>query len=222
MDSDNSGPTRNPRSRPAPRPDTPPASPPQDGAPERDLITRAQAGDLAAFDQIVTLHRQSAFSMIHAILRNEQDAWDVSQEGFLRAWRALPRFRGDSSFSTWLHRIMSNAALDFLRRARARQTSSLHETHTPGDAPEEPADPAPSASPAAQLRLSELRERINSALSTLSPEHRAVILLKEAEGLQYHEIADRLGISLGTVMSRLFYARKKLQKLLRDLYENEP
>lgn len=222
MVSDQAGPDRNPRSQPAPRTDTSPAAPPQDGAAERELVSRAQAGDLAAFDQIITLHRQSAFSMIHAILRNEEDAWDVSQEGFLRAWRALPRFRGDSSFSTWLHRIMSNAALDFLRRARARQTFSLQETHTPDTAAEDLADPAPSASPAAQLRLSELRERINSALSALSPEHRAVILLKESEGLQYHEIADRLGISIGTVMSRLFYARKKLQRLLRDLYENEP
>lgn len=217
MDSEHPGQNAAP---PGPGPQRGGEEPPADD--ERELVERARAGDLGAFDQIVTRHRLSAFTMVHAILRNEQDAWDVSQEGFVRAWRALSRFRGDSSFATWLHRIMSNAALDFLRRAKNRRATPLDDAFSPDDpAAGEALLKASGASPADSLRLAELRERINSALDTLSPGHRAVILLKEAEGLQYHEIAGRLGISIGTVMSRLFYARKKLQKLLRDLYENE-
>ncbi|MFQ3577614.1 MAG: sigma-70 family RNA polymerase sigma factor [Verrucomicrobiia bacterium] len=186
---------------------------------DRELVARCQQGDLAAFDQLISKYRARVFAMIHTIVRNEQDAWDISQEGFVRAWRGLGRFRDESSFATWLYRVMTNAALDFLRKTKNRRTVSFDETFLSEDEGELIAERGADASPHGMIQRKELAQRINTAVESLSPEHRAVILLKEVEGLQYHEIAERLGISLGTVMSRLFYARKYLQRQLLDIYE---
>jgi RNA polymerase sigma-70 factor (ECF subfamily) len=115
---------------------------------------------------------------------------------------------------------MTNAALDWLRRAKNRRTTFFDEAFPAQDADGEESGPSQGDSAPEVLRRQEMRERINAAIENLSPEHRAVILLKEVEGLQYNEIGDRLGISIGTVMSRLFYARKALQKQLKDLHED--
>jgi RNA polymerase sigma-70 factor (ECF subfamily) len=137
--------------------------------------------------------------MLYGMVRNENDAWDLAQEGFLQAWRSIHKFEGRSSFYTWLYRLTVNLAIDSLRRKGRRVEVELDD-----------AIPSSLPSPRANYRRTEISEHINAALAQLTPEHRAVIVLKEIEDLQYHEIAEILGISVGTVMSRLFYGRKKL------------
>ena len=171
-------------------------------AAEIELIYRAQSGDTEAFGQLVTKYRIRIFNTINVIVCDENDAWDLAQEAFLKAWRSIKRFQGGSSFYTWLYRITTNVTIDSLRRKCRRNEVELDD-----------AIPSSLPSPRANYRRTEISEHINAALAQLTPEHRAVIVLKEIEDLQYHEIAEILGISVGTVMSRLFYARKKLQSL---------
>jgi RNA polymerase sigma-70 factor (ECF subfamily) len=145
--------------------------------------------------------------MLYGMVRNENDAWDLAQEGFLQAWRSIHKFEGRSSFYTWLYRLTVNLTIDSLRRNGRRMEVELDD-----------AIPSSLPSPRANYRRTEITEHINAALAQLTPEHRAVIVLKEIEDLQYHEIAEILGVSVGTVMSRLFYGRKKLQSILRPIY----
>ena len=172
-----------------------------------ELIHRSQAGDTEAFGELVTKYRTKIFSMIYGIVGNECDAWDLSQEGFLKAWRSIHRFQGRSSFYTWLYRITINVTIDSLRRRCLRSEVELDD-----------AIPSSLPSPRANYERAEIREQVYAALAQLTPEHRAVIVLKEIEDLQYREIAEILNVSIGTVMSRLFYARKKLQSILRPIF----
>jgi len=186
-----------------------------------DLVKRCQKGEAVAFDELVTKYRSKVFSMIYGMVQNEQDAWDLAQDGFLKAWRSIHRFKGQSSFYTWLYRIMTNVTIDALRRKNFRSDTEFDDRVAP-IAVEPGSRTTPSSVPLPDLTMerAEVRQRIESAISKLSPEHRAVIVMKEIQELQYNEIAEILGCSIGTVMSRLFYARKKLQTLLKDVYEN--
>jgi RNA polymerase sigma-70 factor, ECF subfamily len=172
-----------------------------------ELIHRSQAGDTEAFGELVTKYRARIFSMLCGMVQNEDDAWDLAQEGFLKAWRSIQRFEGRSSFYTWLYRLTVNLAIDSLHGKGRREEVELDD-----------AIPSSLPSPRANYQRNEIRQHINAALAQLSPEHRAVIVLKEIEDLQYQEIAEILHLSIGTVMSRLFYARKKLQSILRPIY----
>jgi RNA polymerase sigma-70 factor, ECF subfamily len=174
---------------------------------EIELIHRSQAGDTDAFGELVTKYRSKIFNMIYGMVGNETDAWDIAQESFLKAWRSIHRFQGRSSFYTWLYGITTNVTIDSLRR-KGRSVEVELDDAIPSSLP----------SPRANYRRTEISEHINAALAQLTPEHRAVIVLKEIEDLQYHEIAEMLGVSVGTVMSRLFYGRKKLQSILRPIY----
>jgi RNA polymerase sigma-70 factor, ECF subfamily len=186
-----------------------------------ELVKRCQAGDSSAFNDLITRYRSKVFTMIYGMVQNEQDAWDLAQEGFLKAWKSIHRFKGESSFYTWLYRIMTNVTIDSLRRKGIRGEAEFDDRIAPVNVePGSRTTPSSSPLPNKKLEYREIRERINEAIAKLSPEHRAVIVMKEIEDLQYSEIAEILSCSLGTVMSRLFYARKKLQNLLRDLYEN--
>lgn len=194
----------------------------QADVPELDLVKRAQAGDNEAFDQLVGRFRTRVFAMIYNMVHNEQDAWDLAQDSFLKAWKSIARFRGQSSFYTWIYRIVMNVTIDWLRKKQVKGGGAEFD-----DAIQlkeiDPASrtvPHADALPHERMQHKEIRARIEAAIAQLSPEHRAVILMKEIEDMQYHEIAESLGCSIGTVMSRLFYARKKLQNLLRDVYEN--
>jgi RNA polymerase sigma-70 factor (ECF subfamily) len=198
------------------------ASSPQASEPDdKDLVRRCQQGDDRAFDELVTKYRSRAFAMIYHLVHNEQDAWDLAQDGFVKAWKSLDRFRFQSSFYTWLYRIMTNVAIDFLRKKQIQSGQEFDDTIGLQDL-EPGSDLAPKSVPLPlqKMERAELRQRIDAAIARLSPEHRTVILLKEMEDLQYHEIAETVGCSIGTVMSRLFYARKKLQVMLKDTYEN--
>ena len=185
------------------------------------LVRRCQAGEDKAFDELVTKYRIRVFAMIYHLVHNEQDAWDLAQDGFLKAWKSIDRFRFQSSFYTWLYRIMTNVAIDWLRKKQITSGQEFDDTIGLQDL-EPGSDLAPKSEPLPlkTMERQEVRERIDAAIAKLSPEHRTVILLKEMEDLQYHEIAETVGCSIGTVMSRLFYARKKLQTLLKDVYEN--
>lgn len=186
-----------------------------------DLVKRCQAGDTAAFNDLVTKYRGKAFSMIYGMVQNEQDAWDLAQEGFVKAWRSIHRFKGESSFYTWLYRIMTNVTIDSLRRKGIHGDAEFDDRVMPVNVePGSRTTPAATPLPFRKLEQNEIRQQIDEAIAKLTPEHRAVIVMKELENLQYSEIAEILGCSIGTVMSRLFYARKKLQALLKDVYEN--
>jgi RNA polymerase sigma-70 factor (ECF subfamily) len=186
-----------------------------------ELVKRCQAGDSSAYNELVTRYRSKAFTMIYGMVQNEQDAWDLAQEGFLKAWRSIHRFKGESSFYTWLYRIMTNVTIDSLRRKGIHGESEFDDRIAPANVePGSRTTPSSVPLPHKKLEQIEIRQRIDDAISKLSPEHRAVIVMKEIEDLQYSEIAEILNCSIGTVMSRLFYARKKMQSLLRDVYEN--
>ena len=189
---------------------------------ELELVKRCQAGDTEAFDELVTRCRTRVFGMIYNMVHSEQDAWDLAQESFLKAWKSIGRFRGQSSFYTWIYRIVMNVTIDWLRKKQVKGSGAEFDDAiqlTEID-PASKTVPKTEALPHQTMERDEIRARIQKAIAQLSPEHRAVILMKEIEGMQYHEIAEALGCSIGTVMSRLFYARKKLQALLRDVYEN--
>ncbi len=188
---------------------------------DADLVKRCQNGDSTAYDLLVTRYRSKVFAMIYGMVQNEQDAWDLAQEGFVKAWRSIHRFKGQSSFYTWLYRIMTNVTIDALRRKGSQTSTEFDDRIAPTDVePSSRTTPAISPLPSKKLEHGEIKQRIDDAIARLTPEHRAVIIMKEMEDLQYGEIAEILGCSIGTVMSRLFYARKKLQGYLKDVYEN--
>jgi RNA polymerase sigma-70 factor (ECF subfamily) len=191
------------------------------GPPDLELVARAQTGDTRAFNELVTRYRSRAFSMTYNMVRNEQDAWDLAQDGFLKAWKSIGRFRGQSSFYTWLYRILMNVSIDWLRKKQIEGGTEFDDTiGLRNIEPGAVTTPRGEMQPAAKLADGEIRARIDAAIARLSVEHRTVIIMREIDGLEYSEIAEQVGCSIGTVMSRLFYARKKLQTMLRDVYES--
>ncbi len=176
------------------------------------LLERFAAGDRSALDDLFRRYRTVAFRVAYRFLGREADALDAVQEAFVKALTNLERFRGRSSFKTWLLRIVTNAALD-VGRHRRRQA------HTPQAPRHDPPDrfgPAELPPPEAELERADLREKIDTALARLPDPQRQTFVLHVEAGLSYREVADALGISIGTVMSRLFYARQKLKALLAD------
>ncbi len=198
------------------------ATPAPAEVPDAELVQQCQAGDTAAFDQLVGRYRTRVFGMIYNMVHSEQDAWDLAQDSFLKAWKSIGRFRGQSSFYTWIYRIVMNVTIDWLRKKQVKGTGAEFDDaiQLKDINPASRTVPKADALPHERMQHGEIQTRIDAAIAQLSPEHRAVILMKEIEDMQYHEIAETLGCSIGTVMSRLFYARKKLQNLLRDVYEN--
>ena len=191
-----------------------------DGPGDLELVTRCQSGDTSAFNELVTRYRTRAFSMIYNMVRNEQDAWDLAQDGFLKAWKSIGKFRGQSSFYTWLYRILMNVTIDSLRKKQiASGTDFDDQIGLSNIAPGASTAPRSELQPAERISDREIRERIDAAIAKLSPEHRTAIVMREIDGLEYSEIAEQMECSIGTVLSRLCYARKKLQALLNDVYE---
>lgn len=172
-----------------------------------ELARAAAAGSEGAFAQLVDLHGKRVYALALRMTGNPEDAEDVAQEAFLSAWRGLPNFRGEAGFSTWLYRLTSNAAIDFLRKnRRPRAEYSLD-----GGVPDLP-DPAPS--PQDQAESQNLRESVRWGMGELSQAHREILDLREYQGLSYEEIARKLDVDLGTVKSRLSRARCALRKIL--------
>ena len=180
---------------------------------ELELVRAAQRGDDSAFEELVRLYEKRIYHLSLRLCGSSDDAFEIAQEAFLSAWRGLKFFRGDSSFSTWLYRLASNAAIDFLRRKKRQSgtdTVSLDDEETYI----EPPDPRPS--PQQRAERAELRRLLAAGLETLTPEHRQVLLLRELQGLSYEEIAEALELDLGTVKSRIARAREKLRKYLLE------
>ncbi|MBC7844069.1 MAG: sigma-70 family RNA polymerase sigma factor [Gemmatimonadaceae bacterium] len=170
---------------------------------ERQYVLAAQGGDTNAFAQLVRRHQQRAYAVARAVLLSHEDAEDAVQEGFLHAHRALSRFRPDQPFGAWLHRIISNAALDLARRRKVRDTDELVDTHA-----------SPFRDPA---EADELHDRLRSALSQLPDRQRSVLVLHDVEGYKHAEIGAMLGIPEGTARSDLHHARAAMRSILGTL-----
>ena len=178
---------------------------------EQELVQAARKGDESAFEELVRQYEKRIYRLALRMCNNSDDAFEIAQEAFLSAWRGLKFFRGDSSFATWLYRLASNAAVDFLRREK-RQSGGERISLDDEENYTEPPDPGPS--PQQHAEQGELRQVLGQALETLSPEHRQVLLLRELQGLSYEEISDALELDLGTVKSRIARAREKMRKYL--------
>lgn len=182
---------------------------------DQALIERCRQGDVAAFEPLVEKYRDRAWRLAFNVLRDREDASDVTQEAFVRAWQALPSFRGQSAFYTWLFRIVVNAASD-----RARQRAARGRAFGTERVPEEDWERTmvdESATPDDEARRAEARERITQALAALPERQRTIIMLSDLGDLSYREIAEVLDIPMGTVMSRLHNARKRLRAVLGPL-----
>jgi RNA polymerase sigma-70 factor (ECF subfamily) len=193
-------------------------------AEELSLLTRARQGEREAFREIVVRYQRKVYAVALGIVKDRDLAWDVAQEAFVRVHRHLPEFKGDSSLQTWILRIASHAAIDSVRRERASSREDIEEVResdlaSGGDGI---LATALGSNPQENALRAELLSKIQQALAQLPEKHRTILVLRELEGLSYEELAERLGIHKGTVMSRLFHARKKMQLLLREYAGLEP
>ena len=180
------------------------------------LVRAAQKGDTDAFEELVARHRDKIFARAFSMMRNEEEAIDLSQEAWVKGWQRLAQFQGESSFATWITRIVINLCLDELRKQKRHHMESIEGMDEESGGVERHM-PVITVNPTERLERGELRQRIDRALGQLSHEHRTVLVLHEFEEMEYKEIAKAMNCSIGTVMSRLFYARRKLAALLADL-----
>ena len=182
-----------------------------------DLVRRTREGDRDAFRELVERYQRRVGALALGMLRSRDDALDVVQETFAKAYQYLDRFKGDSSFYTWLYRIAFNLCIDHQRREG--KLADFRPQHAESGEVEPPpaADGPPPDEPFHRARSAEIGRRLEQAMRELTPDHRAVILLREVEGLSYEEISRVLECPKGTVMSRLHYARRQLQSRLREL-----
>ena len=182
---------------------------------EKALVARAARKDKEAYRMLVERYQSRAFAIAFEVVRSREDAEDIVQESFVKAYLALKKFKGDSSFYTWLYRIVYNLAIDYKRKIQRRGgiASEYDESVMSGvkDGPHSQLE-----SPDRSLERGEVAEQISAALSELTEQHRTIVLLREVDGLSYDEIAKIVGVKKGTVMSRLHYARKKLQESLKN------
>lgn len=183
---------------------------------DSELVARVLKGDKNAFRPIVERYQNRLYAMVVGMVRDEAEARDLVQNAFIKAYQSLDAFRLDSSFYTWIYRIAMNLAIDACRKRRRRKTGSFDEAVAARDEDGEMLELHHTEGPAEALQRKELRQRIFGAMAELTEEQREVLLLREVEGLSYAEISESMGIPEGTVMSRLFYARKKMQGLLRE------
>lgn len=183
---------------------------------DQALVRYAKQGDTQAFEELVARHRDKIYARAWSMMRNEDEALDLSQEAWVKAWQRLDQFQGDSSFATWLTRITINLCLDRIRRQKRQRAESIEEMDEESGGVERQM-PVVTVNPTERLERGELRERIEKALDQLSEAHRTVLVLHEFEDMEYKNIAKTVGCSIGTVMSRLFYARRKMASLLADL-----
>ena len=181
---------------------------------ERQLIKACKDGEDSAFEELVNRYKMKAYSLAYFLLGNVDDALDISQEAFIKIYRNINRFRGESSFGTWLHKITYNLCMDFLR-SRKRMTTLPYEDEIQVSKEELAMQSSKVSSPLGILLKREAKKRIWAAINKLPPKLKSVVVLREIQGLSYSEIAQVVGCSGGTVMSRLYHARKRLRKKLK-------
>ena len=185
-------------------------------AADDELVRSAQKGNMAPYEELVHRHRDKIYARAFSMLRNEEEALDVSQQAWVKGWQRLKQFQHNSSFTTWMTRICINLCLDFLRKRQRQQTDSLDQIEEETGGVERRME-VEDYNPTEEMERSELRKEIDAAMEKLSYEHRTVLVLHEFERMEYKEIAKSMQCSTGTVMSRLFYARRRLAKILISL-----
>ena len=198
----------------------PRASTGRDPVDDAELVAAARRGDRDAFRTLFERYHRKAYALAFGVLRHQDDALDVVQDAFIKAHKYLDKFEGNSSFYTWLYRIVMNLAIDHLRKHRRVKPVELDEQHLEESAGDDTLLPKIlGGNPGRALMDKEIRARIDQALGELSDNHRAVLIMRELEGMSYEEMAQAMGCSKGTIMSRLFHARKNMQRQLVDLVD---
>ena len=208
-----------PASRKASKPPDEPADAPSEAtAPveEMELVKRARRGDLPAYDELVRRYQERIYATVYHMTSNHEDANDLAQEAFIKAYHALKSFKGDSSFYTWVYRIAVNRTINFLKRRKNRNHYSLDDID--GNIQTDPdfVELMSHMTPRREVELNELQEKLNEALQKLSEPHRAVVIMHDVQGMTHADIAKVMKCSEGTVRSRLFYARQQLQAYLGE------
>ncbi|MCX7866594.1 sigma-70 family RNA polymerase sigma factor [Limisphaera sp. VF-2] len=188
-----------------------------DSAKEAELVARAQAGDLDAYGELMRRHQERVYQVIYHMTSHHEDARDLTQETFIAAYQALGRFRGQAAFSTWIYRIAVNKTLNFLEKKRPENSGlSLNELDWNAEHDPDLVALISEKTPRREVSLAELRQKLNEAMQKLSEKHRLVVVLHDVQGMPHEEIARIMDCSVGTVRSRLFYARQQLQAYLSD------
>lgn len=183
---------------------------------DRLLVERARTGDTTAFDTLVLKFTPRLFATVYHLTSNREDTSDILQDVFARAYRSLTRFRGESGFHTWVHTIAVNTTLNFLKRRGRQRTMSLEEMDSAIEQDKDYQELVATSDVLRETSLNELRDQLNAALQQLPETHRAVVVMFDIQGLPHAEIGRIMGLSEGTIRSRLFYAHRQLQALLSD------
>jgi RNA polymerase sigma factor (sigma-70 family) len=183
---------------------------------EKALVRRAREGDLEAYNQLMRCYQERIYATIYHMTASHEDTNDLAQESFIKAFQALKSFKGDSSFYTWLYRIAVNKTINFLKRRKNRIHLSLNDLDLNAEHDPDLVALISDKTPRREADLRELQEKLNAALLKLSEPHRLVVVLHDVQGLSHDEIAKVMDCSIGTVRSRLFYARQQLQGWLSD------
>ncbi len=194
-----------------------PEPPPEgDETPDRELVARVQGGDMAAYDELIRRHQRKIYQLVYHMTANREDAEDLTQDVFVKAYKVLPQFKGDSSFYTWVYRIAVNQTINYLKKRNRRSAMSLDDLDQAVERDPGYVELRARESTFRDVSLSELQKKLNEALQTLSEKHRTVAVLHDIQGIPKEEIGKMIGCSEGTVKSRLFYARRELQKQLSE------
>src|SRR5713101_1201145 len=190
--------------------------PPPEPMPETELVKRARRGDLAAYDDLVRRYQERIYATVYHMTSNHEDANDLAQEAFIKGYQALKSFKGGSSFYTWVYRIAVNKTINFLKQRKNRTQMSLNDLDFNAEHDPDLVALISEKTPRRDIGLSELQEKLNEAMLKLSEPHRLVVTLHDVQGLSHEEIAQIMECNIGTVRSRLFYARQQLQAYLSD------
>jgi RNA polymerase sigma factor (sigma-70 family) len=181
-----------------------------------ELVRRSQQGDLNCYDELIRRYQERIYATIYHMTSNHEDANDLAQETFIKAFQALKSFKGDSSFYTWVYRIGVNKTINFLKQRKNKTHMSLNDLDFNAENDPDMVALVSDKTPRRDANLSELQEKLNAALQKLSPVHRLVVTLHDVQGLSHEEIGKMMDCNIGTVRSRLFYARQQLQAYLSD------
>ncbi|MBE0544348.1 MAG: sigma-70 family RNA polymerase sigma factor [Verrucomicrobia bacterium] len=183
---------------------------------EQSLVRRARQGDMGAYDDLVRRYQERIYATIYHMTSNHEDANDLAQETFIKGYQALKSFKGGSSFYTWIYRIAVNKTINFLKQRKNRVHLSLNDLDFNAEHDPDLVALVSERTPRREVNLAELQEKLNEAMQKLSDSHRLVVTLHDVQGLPHDEIAEIMDCNIGTVRSRLFYARQQLQALLAD------
>lgn len=184
--------------------------------PDVELVARATTGEYAAYEELIRRYQRKIYALVYNMTSNKEDAEDMVQDVFVKAYTALPQFKGDSSFYTWIYRIAVNRTINFLKKRKRNPDVSLDDLDQAVERDPAYVELRARESPVRDATLSELQAKLNAALLTLSDKHRTVVVMHDIQGVPHDEIARVLGCSEGTVRSRLFYARQQLQQELAE------